>query len=84
MRVAANRGTGAKESFHGPEDTLRLPTPSHPFLFGVPRRWWWCSRLRVLLPELGNLVHRIRWVLEIRAWELRGIGSHSHFCSNFL
>jgi hypothetical protein len=23
-------------------------------------------------PSWGNLVHRIRWVLEIRAWELRG------------
>ncbi|SPF31622.1 hypothetical protein SBA1_100078 [Candidatus Sulfotelmatobacter kueseliae] len=38
----------------------------------VLRGWWWRSKLRVLLPEIGSLIHRIRWVLEIREWEHRG------------
>ncbi len=43
----------------------------------VLRRWWWCSWLRILWPELCNLAQRIRWAREIQLWELRGFqGQH--------
>lgn len=43
-----------------------------PVLFRVLRRWYWNSALRVLLTELNNLPSRMRWALEIHAWELGG------------
>ena len=63
--------TGAKE-IHAPLNTSHLPKPISFFLVRVLRRWWWRSRLRVLLPEIRNLVCRMGWILEIRAWEMRG------------
>jgi hypothetical protein len=43
-----------------------------PVLFRVLRRWYWNSALRVLLTELNNLPSRMRWALQIHAWELGG------------
>jgi hypothetical protein len=43
-----------------------------PFPFAIFRQWYWSSRLRVLAGELGNLVHRIRWALEIYEWGIGG------------
>ncbi len=54
------------------------PTCSTSFLLvRVLQQWWWCSRLRILLPELRNLTQRIRWARGIQSWELRGFqGQH--------
>ena len=47
------------------------PTWSNSFVrLRVLRQWYWTSALCVLLFELNNLGHRIRWALEIRTWEL--------------
>jgi hypothetical protein len=64
---------GAKAGYaHG--GTLGLPQPNAnlPFVLSTVRRRYWTSALRVLAIELHNLVHRIQWALEIRAWELGG------------
>src|SRR5258708_25178469 len=54
------------------------PTCSKSFsLLPALRGWYWRSVLRVLVIELRNLGHRIRWALEIRSWEHRGFqGQH--------
>ena len=63
--------TGAKET-HAPLNISPLSTPTSFFLVQFLRRWWWSSRLRVLLPEIRTLACRMGWILEIRAWEMRG------------
>jgi hypothetical protein len=35
-------------------------------------RWWWRSRLRLLLGEFRSLASRLRWTLEVRRWENSG------------
>jgi hypothetical protein len=61
-----------------PVSGVRLDTSSLPnairrsSLFARLRCWYYVSALRLLLGELSSLRHRIAWVLEIRAWELRG------------
>jgi hypothetical protein len=61
-----------------PQQGKTSPTCSKSFsLVRVLRRWRWCSRLRILWPELCNLTHRIRWARGIQLWELRGFqGQH--------
>jgi hypothetical protein len=63
-RAATKSGAQADKS--GP------PISTWPSPVRVLRRWWWRSRLRVLLPEFRNLIRRIRWVLEIRDWKNPG------------
>ncbi len=63
---------GADNRIHVQTGTSAPPDSSPVFAFRFLRRWWFCSRLRVLLSELGNLTCRIRWALEIRAWEYSG------------
>lgn len=48
-----------------------IATPAH--LRQVLHRWWWNSRLRILLPEFRSLLGHIRLVLEIHVWERRGL-----------
>jgi hypothetical protein len=57
---------------HVQTDTSGQQESSYVFPLRALRRWWWRSRLRILLPEFHNLACRIRWVLEIREWEHRG------------
>jgi hypothetical protein len=54
--------------------TVPLPAPTLKTLSpaAILRRWYWCSRLRALLPELCSLIPRIRMVFELRSWELGG------------
>lgn len=61
------------------DDTLTSPRPNAKWLFRfrVLRRWYWTSALCELPSELNNLTYRIRWALEIRAWELRGLRGQS-------
>jgi len=48
------------------------PPPFQPLFSQLFDGGYWTSVLRVLVTEVNNLVHRIRWALEIRSWELQG------------
>lgn len=76
ISTAVNRGKGAKGT-DAPLGTSIPRISKSPSLFRVLRRWYWNSALRVLLVELNNLPSRIRWALEIHAWELGGYRGQS-------
>jgi hypothetical protein len=76
ISTGVNRDKEAKGT-DAPLGTSVLRISKSPFLFRVLRRWYWNSALRVLLTELNNLPSRIRWALEIHAWELGGYRDQS-------
>jgi hypothetical protein len=67
------------------ESGVRLDMSSFPKSSPLPplgalRRWYYVSAPQLLAMELGNLFHRIRVSLEMRAWERRGYkGSVRHW-----
>ena len=64
--------TAAKEIGALPGTSNQPKSTSH-FPFSRLHRWFRGSSLRILLLELYSVVHRIRWVLQIREVEhLRG------------
>jgi hypothetical protein len=66
--VQSVNATVAKE-IDVPRDISSQPKSTSYSLLSKPRRWFHGSALRILLLELRSLVHRIRWVFQIRAAE---------------
>jgi hypothetical protein len=74
MAISPDEDSGARVRL----DMSSFPKSSPRSLFGVLRRWYHVSVLRLLVAEFRNLFHHIEVALEIRAWELRGYQGSVH------